>query len=89
MVRKGGRSGVLTLLLPGDPPEIFGGNRQQVFELAHAVLADVPRLISGPRFLKEPGRLLMVRRCHIKGVFKGGLVESFVIHSTSVVPFPG
>ena len=77
------------LLLPGHSPEVFRGNLKKPFELAHAVLADVPRLISGPRFLKEPGRLLMVRRCHIKGVFKGGLVESFVIHSTSVVPFPG
>jgi hypothetical protein len=31
----------------------------------------------------------MVGFCHIKGVFKGGVVESFVIHATSVVPFPG
>ena len=77
------------LLLPGDPPEIFRCNRKEVFELAHAVLADVPGLIRGPRILKEPGRLLMVGFCHVKGVFKGGVVESFVIHATSLVPFPG
>jgi hypothetical protein len=31
----------------------------------------------------------MVGFCHIKGVFKGGFVESFVSHATSLVPFPG
>ena len=77
------------LLLPGDPPEIFRCNRKEVFELAHAVLADVPRLMGGPGILEEPDCLLMVRLCHIKGVFQGGVVESFVVHATSVVPFPG
>ena len=76
-------------MLPCHPPEVFRGNLQKPFELAHAVLADVPRLMGGPGILKEPDGLLMVGLCHIKGVFKGGVVESFVVHATSVVPFPG
>ncbi|MET3718586.1 hypothetical protein ABIB27_000412 [Arthrobacter sp. UYEF21] len=31
----------------------------------------------------------MVGLRYVKGVFEGGLVESFVIHGTSVVPIPG
>ena len=77
------------LLLPGHSPEVFRGNLKKPFELADAVLADIPRLMGGPGILEEPDCLLMVRLCHIKGVFQGGVVESFVVHATSVVPFPG
>lgn len=79
------------LLLPGDPSKVFLGNGQQSLELAHAVLADIPGRVCGAGAFKQPHGFLVVRLGHVQGVFEGGVVlkSRFVVHATSVVPFPG
>jgi hypothetical protein len=79
------------LLLPGDPSKVFLGNGKQSLELAHAVLADIPGLMGGAGTFEQPDCFLMVCLGHVQGMFEGGLVLKcrFVVHATSVVPFPG
>lgn len=77
------------LLLPGYAAQILFGNLEEPFELAHPVRADVAGSPGRSRLLQEPDGFFMVGLGDVEGVFKGGLVESFVIHATSVVPIPG
>ncbi|MET3174935.1 UNVERIFIED_ORG: hypothetical protein ABIB52_002789 [Arthrobacter sp. UYCu721] len=76
-------------MLPGYAAQIFFGNLEEPFELAHSVLAYVAGSPGRPRLAKEPDGFFVVGLGDVEGVFKGGLVESFVIHATSVVPIPG
>ncbi|GEM_PF-1818167 len=77
------------LLLPGHPPQVFLRNLEESFELAHPVLADVAGSPACAGLLQEPDGFLLVGLGDVEGVFKGGLVESFFVHATSVVPIPG
>lgn len=77
------------LLLPDYTAQVFFGNLQEPFELAHTVVADVACSPGRAGLLQEPDGFFVVGLGDIEGVFKGGLVESFVIHATSVVPIPG
>lgn len=70
-------------------PKIFLGHPEEAFKLVHAVLADVAGGPGRAGLLQKPDGLLMVGLGEVEGVFKSGVVESFVIHATSVVPFPG
>jgi len=79
------------LLLPGDPSKVFLGNGEQSLELAYPILADIPGLMGGAGAFEQPDCFLMVCLGHVQGVFEGGVVLKcrFVVHATSVVPFPG
>jgi hypothetical protein len=77
------------LLLPDYPPKILFGQLEEAFQLPNAVFADVAGSLRSTGLLKKPDSLLVVGFGYVKGVFKGGLVESLVIHGTSVVPIPG
>jgi hypothetical protein len=77
------------LLLPDYPPKIFFGQVEEAFQLANAVFADVADGLRSTGLLKKPDSLLVVGFGDVKGMFQGGLVESLVIHGTSVVPIPG
>jgi hypothetical protein len=77
------------LLLPDYPSKVFFGHMEEAFKLPDALLADVARGMGGPGPFKKPAGLLVIGLGDIKGVFKGGLVKSLVIHDTSLVPFPG
>ena len=77
------------LLLPDYPPEILFGQVEEAFQLPNAVFADVAGSLGSTGLLKKPDSLLVVGFGHVEGVFKSGVVESFVIHGTSVVPIPG
>lgn len=79
------------LLLPHHSSEVFLGDSQQPFELAHPVLSDVARFVGGAGALKEPDSLLVVGFGDVEGVLKGCFVleRRIIFHSTSVVPFPG
>ena len=77
------------LLFPGYPPEILFGQAEEAFQLPDTVLADVAGRVCRTGLLQEPEGLFMIGLGDVKGVFQGGVVESFVIHGTSVVPIPG
>jgi hypothetical protein len=77
------------LLLPGYSPKIFFGQMEEAFQLPNAVFAGVAGSVGSTGLLKKPDGLLVVGFGHVKGMFKGGLVESLVIHGTSLVPIPG
>jgi hypothetical protein len=81
----------LALLLPGNPSKVFLGNGEQSLELAHPVLADIAGLVGGAGAFEQPDCFLMVCLGDVQGVFEGGVVLKcrFVVHATSVVPFPG
>lgn len=85
------RAAAAWLLFPGDPSKVFFGNGQQSLKLAHAVLADIPGRMGRAGAFNQPYRFLMVGFGYVQGVFEGGLVlkSRFVVHATSVVPFPG
>lgn len=76
-------------MLPDYSSKIFFGQVEEAFQLPNAVFADVAGCPGGTGLLKEPDGLFVVGFGHVKGVFKGGLVKSLVIHGTSVVPIPG
>ena len=61
-------------------------NWRRVFQLPDAVLANIAGSQRSTGLLHEPDGLFMVGLGDVEGVFKGGVVESFVIHGTSVVP---
>ena len=84
-----GRKSGQDLLLPGHAPEIFFGQLEEAFQLPHAVSTDVAGRPGSTGLLKKPDGLLVIGLGHVKGVFKSGLVERFVIHGTSLVPIPG
>ena len=77
------------LLLPDDAAQIFFGNLEEPFELAHPVVVDVAGSPGRARLFQEPDGFFVVGLGDVEGVFKGGLVQSFVIHAISVVPIPG
>ena len=77
------------LLLPDDSPKIFFGQVEEAFQLPNAVFADVAGGLGGTGLPQKPDGFLVVGFGDVKGVFKGGLVKSLVIHGTSVVPIPG
>lgn len=77
------------LLLPGYTPKIFVGQVEEALQLSNAVFSDVARSVGSTGLFKKPNGLFVVGFGDVKGVFKGGLVESLVIHGTSVVPIPG
>jgi hypothetical protein len=76
-------------LLPGYTAQVFFGDLEEPFELAHPVVANIAGSPGRARLVQEPDGFFVVGPGDVKGVFKGGLVESFVIHATSVVPIPG
>lgn len=76
-------------MLPGYTAQILFGNLEEPFELAHPVVADIAGSPGRARLVQEPDGFFVVGLGDVEGVFKGGLVESFVIHPTSVVPIPG
>jgi hypothetical protein len=84
-----GRTSGRDLLLPDHPPEILFGQLEEAFQLPDAVLANIAGSQRSTGLLHEPDSLFMVGLGDVEGVFKGGVVESFVIHGTSVVPIPG
>lgn len=79
------------LLFPDHPPEIFLGQLQETFQLAHPVLTDIPRTVGCAGLFKEADGFLVVCLCHVQGMLKRGLVLKgcVVVHATSLVPFPG
>ena len=77
------------LLLPNYAPEIFFGQLKEAFQLPHAVIAYIACSPRCPGLFQKPDGLLVIGFGDVKGVFEGGLVESVVIHGTSVVPIPG
>jgi hypothetical protein len=84
-----GRKSGLDLLLPNYPSEIFFGQLEEAFQLPHTVIAYVTCSPRCAGLFQKPDGFLMVRLGDVEGMFKGGLVESVVIHGTSVVPIPG
>ena len=79
------------LLLPGHPPEVFLGDGQQILKLAHPLVRDVAGLPGRPGAFEQPYCFLVIGLGYVQGVFEGGFVlkSRFVVHATSVVPFPG
>ena len=77
------------LLLPGYTVQVFFGNLEETFELPHPVVTDIAGSPKRARLFQEPDGFFMVGLGDVECVFKGGLVESFVIHATSVIPIPG
>ena len=84
-----GRTSGRDLLLPDNPAEVLFGQMEEAFQLPDAVLADIAGGQASTGLLQKPHGLFMVGLGDVEGVFKGGVVESFVIHGTSVVPIPG
>ncbi|GAC1494499.1 MAG: hypothetical protein NVS2B15_15870 [Pseudarthrobacter sp.] len=76
-------------MLPDYSSKVLFGQVEEVFQLPNPVFADVAGGPGGAGLFKEPDGLFMVGFSDVKGVFKGGLVKSLVIHGTSVVPIPG
>lgn len=76
-------------MLPGYTAQVFFGNLEEPFELPHPVVTDIAGSPGPARLVQEPDRFFVVGLGDVEGVFKGGLVESFVIHATSVIPIPG
>lgn len=84
-----GRTSGRDLLLPDHPAEILFRELEEAFQLPDAVLTDVAGGQGSTGLLQQPDGLFVVGLGDVKGVFKGGVVESFVIHGTSVVDIPG
>ncbi|MET4143517.1 hypothetical protein ABIB45_000370 [Arthrobacter sp. UYCo732] len=84
-----GRKGGPDLLLPYHPPKILFSQLKEAFQLPDAACANVAGGQGRTGLLQQPDGLFVVGLRYVKGVFEGGLVESFVIHGTSVVPIPG
>jgi hypothetical protein len=91
MWREGGPRRKPFLLFPDHSPEIFLGQFQESFKLAHPVFADIPCAVRFPGLFKEPDGFLVVGLRKVQGVFERGFVLEgcFVIHAPSVVWFPG
>ena len=86
-----GLTATVGLLFPGNPSKVFFRDGQQSLELAHPLIADVPGFVGGPGTLEQPHGFLMVGLGHVQCVLESGFVLKgrFVVHATSVVPFPG
>lgn len=72
MGRKSGPRGCL--LFPGYPPEIFFGQLEEGFKLAHPVFADIPGTPRRACLVQEPDGFFMVGFSDVKGVFESGLM---------------
>lgn len=81
---------VTVLLLFGHPPEVFGSNCQEGFQLGHTVFGDVTCGESLFGFVEQAQGFLMVSPRHIECVFQRCVVyqNRFAFHASILVRFP-